>query len=142
MPRICELHSEEDFRKAYPVMRELRTHLSEARYFELLASMRPDGYRLFALHENDEIVALAGIAIRTSFYNGRYVFVYDLVTQSDARSRGHGCELLRYIEELARGEGCDMVSLTSGFQRVDAHRFYEERMRYAKPGAVFTKNLR
>jgi hypothetical protein len=38
-------------------------------------------------------------------------------------------------------QGCERVSLASGFPRTDAHRFYEERMGYERVSFVFTKGL-
>ncbi len=122
-------------------MHELRTQLDEREYLALLDEMAPEGYRLFALREGGAIVALAGIAVITNLYHGRHVWVYDLVTTAAARSRGHGRHLLSYVEEFARAQGCGVVALSSGMQRTDAHRFYEQRMGYARPSYVFAKQL-
>lgn len=137
---ISELTTENEFREAFPVMRELRPHLDEAAFLHLLADMRPEGYRLFALRHAGVIVALAGIAILTNLYHGRHVWVYDLVTADHARSKGHGARLLSYVEDLGRSENCLAVALSSGFVRVDAHRFYE-REDYLKTSFVFLKHL-
>ena len=141
MIEIQELQSEAEFREAYPVMRELRTSLSEAEYFALLAEMRPAGYRLLALRCDGRIAALAGIGRGVNFYDGRHIYVYDLITSEGERSRGYGEQLLSHVEELARREGCGVVTLCSGVQRADAHRFYQERMGYAMPSYVFKKTL-
>ena len=99
---VRELTTEDDLRKAFPVMRELRPHLDESTYLGPLRTMRDEGYRLFALVDNDEIVALAGITEGTNLYYGKYMWVYDLITSESTRSRGHGRELLSHIEDLAR----------------------------------------
>lgn len=122
-------------------MHELRVDIELEIYFELLEEMIPQGYQLWALSEHGAIKALAGIAFRTNLYYGRYVWVFDLVTTSEARSKGHGEALLRHVEDLAREKGCDTMALSSGLQRIDAHRFYEERMGYQKASYAFTKRL-
>ena len=137
---IVELLGEE-IRAAFPLMQELRTSLTEARYVEAVAEMA-DGYRLFALKRDGVAVALAGVGIATNLYYGRYLWVYDLVTTEAERSRGYGRRLLQHLEELARQEGCDTIALSSGVQRSDAHRFYEERMGYERASFVFRKELR
>ena len=43
---IRELTTEEEFRAAWAVMRELRDHLDEDTYMQRVAEMRPSGYRL------------------------------------------------------------------------------------------------
>jgi GNAT superfamily N-acetyltransferase len=138
---IQELTSVEDWREAFPVMHELRQNLDELNYLQLLERMTPEGYRLFALRDSTVIVALAGIGIHTNFYDDRHVWVYDLVTASYARSKGYGQRLLEFIEELGRQENCKLVALSSGLQRMDAHRFYEQRMGYTKSSYSFRKPL-
>lgn len=139
---IVELTSADEFRRAYPVMNELRTHLMTVEEYETqLAKMREDGYRLFAAVEDDEYVALAGVAIRTNFYYGRFLYVYDLITSESVRSKGHGKALLDHLEALARDRGCQTIALSSGVQRQDAHRFYEDRMGYDRVSYVFKKEL-
>jgi GNAT superfamily N-acetyltransferase len=138
---IVELRGEE-IRAAFPLMRELRTPLTEPRYLEAVAEMVDEGYRLFALKRDGVAVALAGITIATNLYYGRYLWVYDLVTTESERSHGYGRKLLRYLEELAREHRCDTIALSSGLQRTDAHRFYEARMGYERASFVFCKELR
>lgn len=139
---IIELTTDEEFRRAYPVMNELRTHfMTVDDYEEQLAVMRTDGYRLFAAEEGGRYVALAGIALRTNFYYGIYLYVYDLVTSEHDRSRGHGKRLLDHLEALAREAGCQTVALSSGLQRGEAHRFYEEKMGFDRVSYVFKKTL-
>ncbi len=69
------------------------------------------------------------------------MWVYDLVTTSKVRSKGYGRHLMKFIEEFARQENCEVVALSSGFERKDAHRFYEERMNYEKCAYVFKKSV-
>ena len=142
MTAIRELTTPEDLRAAYPVMNELRTHLMDVDEYEsTLAEMLAGGYRMFASSDDGEIVALAGIAIRTNFYYGRFLYVYDLITSQSKRSKGHGKLLLDHLEVLARADGCQTIALSSGVQRADAHRFYEDKMGYDRVSHVFKKTL-
>lgn len=138
---ICELTKKEEWIAAFPLMKQLRPHLDLDTYLSLLEEMRPRGYRLFALEEDGQLLALAGVAVMANFYNGRYLFIYDLVTKAEERSKGYGAELVRYLEKFARDQGCHLVELTSGVQRKDAHRFYEEKMGYLRSSWVFRKKL-
>ena len=138
---MIELTSDADFRRAWPVMAELRTDLDEAAYMDLLASMRPGGYRLFAIEVAGDIKALAGVSIGTNFYYRRYLWVYDLITTKVARSSGQGAALMGELERFARDEGCDTIALASGLQRRDAHRFYEVRLGYKRASYTFHKTL-
>jgi GNAT superfamily N-acetyltransferase len=140
-PTIRELESEPEWRAAHPVMRQLRTHLDEDAFVEGVREMAESGYRLFALEVDGEIVALAGAGILTNLYYGRHAWVYELVVDGDHRSRGYGAELLAFVEQWAEERGCELVALSSGLQRTDAHRFYEERMEMERASYVFKKTF-
>ncbi|MFC0189406.1 GNAT family N-acetyltransferase [Fictibacillus aquaticus] len=139
--RVLELTTAEQWKEAYPVMSQLRTDLTELEYVELLSEMAEEGYRLFAWYDGDAIVALAGAGLRINFYNKRHVFIYDLITDNSRRSLGYGEKLLNAVHEWAKENGAHYVSLESGLQRKDAHRFYEEKMGYEKWCYSFRKKL-
>lgn len=142
MAEILELTTEDDFRRAFPLMNWLRPHLAEQQYLDLLAEMRPAGYRLFALRDDaGEIVALAGLTVTRNLYDLHHVFLYDLVTKETEYGKGYGKQMLGYVEEFAKAQGCSGVSLTSGFSRTRAHRFYEEGMGYERGGYTFKKRF-
>ena len=138
-----ELHSQEEILEAFPVMHQLRTHLDEKAYLELVMEAKEkDMYRLFALYDQGEIVAVTGFKPMITLYYGRFVWVCDLVTDNSKRSNGYGEKLLSFVHEWADENGYERVALSSGLQRVDAHRFYEEKMGYDKVSYVFKKELR
>ena len=138
---IRELTTEEEFRAAWPVMRELRDHLDEETFMQRVAQMRPSGYRLLAAEDEDAIVALAGIGREKNLYYGHYMWVYDLITTESGRSKGYGLALLQRVEEIAREEGCDVVALSSALHRLDAHRFYLDKAGMEKRSFTFIKEL-
>ena len=138
---VRELTTEAEWRAAFPVLSQLRDHLTEVEYLEYLHEMRREGYRLFALYENDAIVSVAGVAPRTNFYNGHHLFVYDLVTRADRRSEGHGGRLMAFLEEWAADHGCEHLTLESGLWREDAHRFYEDDLGMDRYCYTFEKEL-
>jgi hypothetical protein len=44
--KVSELRSEQELMRAFPVVRELHRDLTEERHAELLAEIKPQGYRL------------------------------------------------------------------------------------------------
>lgn len=139
---IKELQSQEEILQAFPVMNQLRTHLDEKAYLDLVIEAKEkDMYRLFALYDQGEIVAVTGFKPMITLYYGRYVWICDLVTDYYKRSNGYGDKLITYVHEWAKENGYESVALSSGLQRTDAHRFYEEKMDYDKVSYVFKKNL-
>lgn len=138
---IEELTDDEAFRAAYPLIAQLRHNLTEADYARHLSEMRSFGYRLFGLYADGELRSLAGGMILHNFYNGRYFFLCDLVTDASYRSLGYGERLLEYVERWAEAQGCVKLELTSGLEREAAHHFYEKKMGYLRTSYVFRRSF-
>ncbi|OIJ17200.1 GNAT family N-acetyltransferase [Anaerobacillus alkalilacustris] len=140
---IKELRSQTEILKAFPVMKQLRTHLNEETYLDLvLEAKEKDRYKMFALLDRGEIVAVTGFKPMITLYYGRFVWVCDLVADTTKRSKGYGEKLLTYVHEWAKENNYKSVALSSGLQRTDAHRFYENKMDYAKVSYVFKASLK
>lgn len=140
---VKELQSQQEFLEAFPVMKQLRTHLEEDSYLDLVVdAQKNDNYKMFALYNHNEIVAVIGFKSMITLYYGRFVWVCDLVTDANKRSKGYGEKLLTFVQEWAKEHHYETVALSSGLQRIHAHRFYEEHMNYDKVSYVFKKSLK
>lgn len=138
---IKELAEEEQWKEAFLVMSQLRANLEEKKYLELIREMFHEGYKMFALYEDKKIVAVTGVIQLTNLYYGKHIWVYDLITDENKRSKGYGERLLSYIEAWGKEVGCERVALSSGLWRTDAHRFYENKMGYTRSSYVFGKEV-
>jgi len=119
--------TDQEIADCFSVMSELRPHLEhlEAKNFTaLVRRMEAEGYRLAYVRRDETVVAVAGYRIFTSLFMGKNLYVDDLVTSPDHRSRGYGHILLSWLEEHAKKEGCKVLHLDSGTQRHQAHKFY------------------
>ncbi|MEG9296872.1 GNAT family N-acetyltransferase [Mangrovibacillus sp. Mu-81] len=142
MTEIKQLNGEKEWLDGYPILKQLRPHLDESGYLNLIKEASDtDGYKLAALYEEGKIVAVTGFMPMVTLYNGKFIWVCDLVTDAGVRSNGHGKKLLSYVECWAKNNGYDIISLSSGMQRLDAHRFYEDKMDYKKTSYVYVKEL-
>ena len=54
----------------------------------------------------------------------RELYCDDLVTDDRLRSTGVGAAMMQYMERVAAERGCDVLTLDSGTQRQQAHKFY------------------
>ncbi|APB36129.1 MULTISPECIES: GNAT family N-acetyltransferase [Heyndrickxia] len=136
--KIKELTTREEWKAAFPVMKQLRKHLDEENDLQLVeAAAKTSDYKMAAVIDGGNIVAVTGYMPMITLYNGRFIWVYDLVTDEVHRSKGYGARLLAYVEKQASENGYGIVSLSSDLQRKDAHRFYEEKMDYDKVSYVF-----
>jgi GNAT superfamily N-acetyltransferase len=123
--------TEDEVRACFAVMQQLRTHLTLERYLEMVARMHTnEGYELAYIEEDGKVAAVAGYRFMELLYtNGKMLYVDDLVTDGNLRSRGHGHTLMAWLKDEALRNGCVELHLDSGVQRFDAHRFYlAERM--------------
>ena len=129
-PRIIDLDVDDPrLPELYEVLRALRTELTLEQLRSVYAEAHPQGLRYTAVEADGRIAAVAGWRIITCTTALRRLYVDDLVTDPTLRSTGHGALLLGELEQRARAAGCTRLSLESGVQRRDAHRFYfRERM--------------
>lgn len=121
---IRELRSDADVLAGFPVMSQLRPHLSIDEYSAMVRRMQADGYRQAAVFKDDRAVAAAGFRILEMLNVGLHLYVDDLVTADVERSAGHGKALMGWLVDLAREAGCTAIDLDSGTHRRAAHRFY------------------
>ena len=123
--KIQIAQTDRDILKCWKVIHELRPHLEEPAFLDLIREMMLEGYQL-AFIEGDNGYAVAAIGFRylQFTYNGKHFYIDDLSTLPEARGKGCGSALLDHVFELARQKGYGVVTLDSGHQRFDAHRLY------------------
>ena len=115
---------DEEIQECYPVMAELRPHVSsDAFVMRVNHQAQIAGYKL-AFVRDKEVKAVGGFRISECLAWGKFMYVDDLVAKSKNRSKGYGGALLDWLVEYARSDQCDQFHLDSGVQRFHAHRFY------------------
>jgi GNAT superfamily N-acetyltransferase len=107
-----------------PVLRQLRPHLTAESFVALYDEGYGQGLRFTAAFDGDRCVGVAGWRLVATTVAMRKLYVDDLVTAEDQRSRGVGRALLSELTDRARTAACQAIDLDSGTHRVDAHRFY------------------
>jgi len=128
MPRegaIRLASSDQEIAACFPVMHQLRPHLTPETFLARVRSQEQAGYRVAYVEVAGRPRAVAGFRVSESLSSGRFLYVDDLVTLDSERSKGHGAQLLGWLLDQARREGCQQLELDSGIQRKDAHRFYQ-----------------
>jgi GNAT superfamily N-acetyltransferase len=98
-------------------------------------------YVLFVAEESGRIVGLVGAFLGYALeFNGPWGRLMGLVVDEPFRGRGIGRRLMERIEGWLRDHGATRLTLTSGKQRAEAHRFYR-RLGYEETGLRFVKRL-
>ncbi|HEY2106348.1 MAG TPA: GNAT family N-acetyltransferase [Candidatus Binataceae bacterium] len=124
MIEIRLVQTDEEITACFPVMRQLREHLAGADFLQRIRLQQRSGYRLCYLAGEGRVRSVAGFRVIENLASGRVLHVDDLVTDSDARSKGYGEKVLHWLLAEAKAAGCDTLELDSGVQRFGAHRFY------------------
>ena len=110
--------------RCFSLISTLRPHLKEETFVSDVNEQIEQGYKLFYLYKNNKVLCIAGCKISKNLAWGKHLYIADLVSDTKSRSKGHGKELLDYVIEFAKNEGCKEVHLDSGVQRFKAHKFY------------------
>lgn len=116
--------TDEEINKCFNVMSELRGHLVQDEFVDLVRQMEIEGYRLAFHEENGSVVAVAGYRVFTSLSMGKSLYVDDLSTSESERSKGYGEIMINWLRDVAKAEDCSYFHLDSGTQRHAAHKFY------------------
>lgn len=109
--------------KAEAVHRQLRPQLPED-YVSRLSGVFANGARMALVVDDSAVLSLAVWRLIENTYEGRRLYVDDLVSDEAHRSQGAGKRMLEWLEEKAIALGCEVLALDSGVQRQHAHRFY------------------
>ena len=138
---IFTVKSKSDLEKCYPLIKELRPHLSYQDFLSIYEeSHHSNGYEIVGIEEDGQILALMGYRNLTDFVRGKHVYIDDLVTNTNVRSKGLGSELLAYAENIAKNSGCKTLRLCTGIENELGMKFYE-RNGWIKRAFTYTKKL-
>lgn len=124
MSTLQHANTDDEIEKCFAVMVELRTHLKREEFIKRIRLQQSEGYQLAYLQDDGAVVAAAGYRISTNLFMGKNLYVDDLVTAANARSKGYGKAILSQVRDIALQAGCKVFHLDSGTQRHQAHRFY------------------
>ena len=108
----------------FPVMSQLRPHLHQADFLEKVRYQMKEGYKLAFLQKQEQTLAVAGFRISNCLALGKFLYIDDLVVDELNHSRSYGQHLFQWLIEYAQNHQCQHLSLDSGVQRFQAHRFY------------------
>jgi len=107
----------------------------------LMAMVEFPGALALVAVEGEHVVGLMTAHIIPAIHASEPVaLLTSLVVADSHRGRGIGSRLVSEAERWGAGHGAVRLSVTSGVQRVDSHRFYEQR-NYQRSGFRFTKSL-
>ena len=114
----------QDINDCYVIIKQLHTELTHSEYLKTMERLSGSEYKLVALYVDGVAKSVAGFHIGESFAWKKYLYVDDMVTDEESRSRGFGEKLLSWIEAYAAEAQCEQLHLDSRVIRHGAHKFY------------------
>jgi len=116
--------TDNEIEKCFDVMSQLRPHLKKKKFLSTVRHMETEGFKLAFIEDKGVVVATAGYRIYTNLFMGKHLYVDDLVTLENARSKGYGGQMVKWLRNEAIRENCNFYHLDSGTHRGEAHKFY------------------
>lgn len=138
---VVEITELSELKKVFPLLKELRPHLSIDEYMNIYQEARSEGgYTLVGAVENSEFIALMGYRILHDFVRGRHLYIDDLVVSETIRSKGIGAALLKHAEKIAAEKNCKVLRLCTGIENTRGAQFYENNL-WSKRAFAYTKKI-
>lgn len=116
--------TDDDILKCWKAIKALRPHMDETDYLKIVKEMITEGYTLAFIEEDGIAASVVGFRYLQYLFNGKHVYIDDLSTLPEYRGKGYASKLLDYVIDYAKQKGYKMVTLDSGYHRIDAHRLY------------------
>jgi GNAT superfamily N-acetyltransferase len=82
------------------------------------------GYQMLALRHEVTIKSAAGFRFSEFLAWGKILYIDDLTTIASARANGFADQLMDWLVDHAREQGCKGIHLDTGYTRHSAHRLY------------------
>lgn len=137
---VREARSDEDYYKAYPVLLQLIPDLDMQTYAQRVFVARATGYRMFVAEVDDDVVGVIGIIHNHNLHDGFVTYIEQVVIDEKFRGQGYGALLLKFAENRAKEEGCDLIELDTDIGETEAESFYKKNG-YDCVGSYFSKDL-
>jgi GNAT superfamily N-acetyltransferase len=105
------------------VHRQLRPHLPED-YVGRMKEVFAGGAEMAVAVREGKVAGITVFRVIEKTFTGRELYCDDLVTDDKQRSSGVGAALIAYMLRVCHERDCDVLTLDSGTQRQQAHKFY------------------
>jgi len=116
--------SQTDFQAIAVVMQQLRTQFPVSYIKKQMIEQMEHGYQIAYIEKDGDVLCVAGFVFGQKLSWGKHVYVDDLVTNEQIRSKSAGATMLKWLKGHAKDNGCQQIHLDAGVQRYMAHKFY------------------
>ena len=118
------LEKNSDYVLAMEVLLQLRPDYDLDSLSAQVEKQQLNGYEVVYVKSSEGVLAVAGFSVGEKLAWGKHIYIEDLVTNSQFRSRGVGSFLINWLKSYALEIGCEQIHLDSGVQHFPAHKLY------------------
>jgi GNAT superfamily N-acetyltransferase len=122
--RIISKIEKANWAEAHSVVKHLYQDIELLPFLENLEEMSLKGYSMIGLWINGNLYSIAGVQVIQYLCSGNVLWIVDMVTVPEQRSKGYGKLLLDYIHNYAKDMGYSRVLLHTAHFRCEAIHFY------------------
>jgi GNAT superfamily N-acetyltransferase len=108
---------------AYEILSDVEPDLSRGEFLAQYKDRLKGDVKILGLFDKESLCNVTVVSIQENDIQGKYLYLYDLVTHKKKRKKGYGKEMLKYVQNLAIYNGCSKITLNSGLHRTDEHKF-------------------
>src|SRR3990167_7423048 len=94
--KIVDYKDASNKNEVYEVLKELRPHLNPGEFNRLFSESSKEGFNLVALIDNERVCCVMGYRVVHDFAHGKNIYIDDLVTRDQDRSKGYGKVMIEY----------------------------------------------
>ncbi|WP_082084339.1 GNAT family N-acetyltransferase [Flavobacterium sp. 316] len=141
MLQIVELITKKQMLKQFHVIQQMYPDYTLQKYESLLDEMLPLQYKQVAVIEKDICIGLAGFWIATKLWSGKYLELDNVIVHSSHRSKGIGELIVKYLNQKAAENDCNVLVLDAYTSNYRAQKFFFNHG-FVPQGFHFVKHLK
>jgi GNAT superfamily N-acetyltransferase len=109
-----------------PLIQLLNPTLPETLLQSRLEEMANQGYQCVGLYLDKQLIGICGFWILTKFYVGKHIEPDNVLIQPEYRRQGYGKQLLNWVYEYGKSQGCIASELNCYVTNETGNAFWEQ----------------
>lgn len=109
-----------------PLLQTLNPAISETVLQNRLSEMVGQGYQCAGIYSGHNLIGICGLWIMTKYYVGKHIEPDNVVILEKYRSNGIGKQLMAWVYEYARSQGCIASELNCYLTNEKGQLFWEK----------------
>lgn len=109
-----------------PLLQTLDSTIAESALKNRLTEMVEQGYQCVGIYSGDKLIGICGLWILTKYYVGKHIEPDNVVILEEYRGNGLGKQLMAWIYDYAKAQGCKASELNCYLTNEKGQQFWEK----------------